>query len=63
MARERSELDQAVQPFVSLYRLNRTFDLPDDTPLIKIMPRIWPTWGELKRLYDALPERHREWRP
>ena len=62
MANKRSDLDEAVQPFVSLYKLNEPLNLPDDKPLIEILPVIWPTWGELKRLYEALPKRHKEWR-
>lgn len=62
MGKKRTELDQAAQPFVALYKINQSLDIDDDKPLIDIMPGAWPTWGELKRLYEALPKRHKEWR-
>lgn len=60
--RQRSDLDKAVQPFVSLFRIMEPLGLPDERPMSKFIPGIWPDYGDLRRLYEALPKRYKEWR-
>ena len=48
------EVARAADPFMRLVRMNAPLNLADDRPLRDILPGVWPTWGDLKELIDAI---------
>ena len=48
------DLAKAAEPFQRVLRVMASLDIADDTPLRKVIPGAWPTWGEFKRLMEAL---------
>ena len=48
------EIAAAFDPLARVYRINEPLNIPDDSPLRMAIPGAWPTWGEFKRLYNAI---------
>ncbi len=45
-----------IDPFKRVLALMEPLDMPDSKPLHEVMPWVWPTMGDLRRLvekYDA----------
>jgi hypothetical protein len=51
---ELKELLSAVDPFARLVRLHEGLNVPDELPLSRIVPGVWPSVGELRRLVIAV---------
>jgi|HubBroStandDraft_2_1064218.scaffolds.fasta_scaffold547213_1 hypothetical protein len=46
-------LEDALKPFLSLYRIQKPLNPPDEAPLRDYCPGAWPTMGDLKRLSES----------
>ncbi len=49
-----ARVEAAADPFARIVRLNAPLDLPDDMPLARVLPGVWPKMGDLRRLVEAV---------
>ncbi len=47
-----AEQKKAIQTFQRLERVIAPLNIPDERPLRDMLPGVWPTWGEFKRLME-----------
>jgi len=49
LTRELAEARKALDPFARLARLNAPLNLPDDLPMSKFIPGVWPVMADCRR--------------
>jgi hypothetical protein len=47
----KKQILDVMDPFARVERINRDLNISDDTPLIDVLPGVWPTYGDIKKLY------------
>lgn len=60
MSETPDEIDQAMSPFLSLFKILEPLGLDPEQPLRDFAPGLWPTWGDLTRLVGALADQSGE---
>lgn len=48
------EIRAAAKPFSGVLSMNEPLNLPDEMPLRDMLPGVWPTVGELRKLIAAI---------
>ena len=54
----RTTEEKIIEPFERLLAIQISPDLPDNKPLRDVMPGIWPTLGDLRRLVEFHATHH-----
>jgi hypothetical protein len=49
-----ANLHNAAEPFLRVLRMMERLPIPSSCPLREVIPGEWPTWGEFKRLMEAV---------
>jgi hypothetical protein len=44
---------EAADRIIRIARINEPLGLPDETPLARVVPGVWPTLGDVRRLHEA----------
>ena len=48
------EAVEAFDPFRRIFAINKQLKPDDNTPFIRFVAGVWPTWGDFKRLVNAM---------